>query len=52
MMRLADGRTTDAAHFDWLPSGLALSVSPDERYALLTRLDTSGTDLLLVSDFK
>jgi len=52
MMRLADGRTSDAAPFDWAPSGLALSVSPDERYALLTRLDTSGTDLLLVSDFK
>jgi dipeptidyl aminopeptidase/acylaminoacyl peptidase len=52
MMRFADGRTSDAARFDWAPSGLALSVSPDERYALFTRLDTSGTDLLLVSDFK
>jgi hypothetical protein len=52
MMRFADGTTSDAARFDWIPSGLALSVSPDERFALFTRLDTTGTDLLIVNDFK
>jgi hypothetical protein len=28
-----------------------MSVSPDERYALLTKIDLSGTDLLLVNNF-
>jgi hypothetical protein len=38
----------------WLdrPDGLQLSVSPDERYVLLTRLDSSGTDLQLVNNFR
>lgn len=52
VMRLADRRTSEALRFDWQPNGLAISVSPDEQYVLVTRPDTSGTDLLLVSDFK
>ena len=50
--RFADGQTSDAVHFSWMPSGLALSVSADERSALLTRIDTSGTDLWVVNDFR
>jgi hypothetical protein len=34
------------------PSALDLSVSPDEHYLLLTKADTSGTDLLLVNNFR
>ena len=52
VMRFADHKTSDAARFNWVPNGLALSVSPDEKHALLTRIDTSGTDLLLVNDFR
>jgi hypothetical protein len=42
----------DAAKITERPDGLALSISPDERYALLTKLDTSGSDLLLVNNFR
>ncbi len=52
VMRFADHKTSTAARFDWVPDGLQLSVSPDEDYAMLTRLDRSGTDLLLVKDFR
>jgi hypothetical protein len=31
---------------------LAISVSPDERYVLVTKSDTNGTDLLLVNGFR
>jgi dipeptidyl aminopeptidase/acylaminoacyl peptidase len=52
VMRLSDRKAADVAHFDWPPGGLAISVSPDERYVLVTRQDTSGTDLRLVNGFR
>jgi Tol biopolymer transport system component len=52
VMRFADHKTTDAARFTWSPNGLAISVSPDERYVLVTKSDTNGTDLLLVNGFR
>ena len=51
LRRFSDGTTTEVARVD-RPDGLQLSVSPDERYVLLTRLDSSGTDLQLVNDFR
>jgi Tol biopolymer transport system component len=52
VMRFADRQTSDAARFDWPATGLALSVASDEQHGLLTKIDTSGTDLLLVNGFR
>jgi hypothetical protein len=52
VMRFADQKTTDAVRFDWLPDGNAISVSPDEHSALVTRQDDSGSDLTLVDPFR
>jgi eukaryotic-like serine/threonine-protein kinase len=52
LRRFADGKTIEVARLDDRPDGLPLSVSPDERYVLLTRLDSSGTDLQLVNNFR
>jgi len=49
-----DARTPrEVAKLDF-PSGanLSLSISPDERYALITKPDLSGTDLYLVERFR
>ena len=51
LRRFSDGKTIELARLD-RPDGLQLSVSPDERYVLLTRLDSSGTDLQLVDNFR
>jgi serine/threonine protein kinase/Tol biopolymer transport system component len=51
LRRFSDGRTIELARMD-RPDGLQLSVSPDERHVLLTRLDSSGTDLQLVNNFR
>jgi hypothetical protein len=37
---------------DFRPDILNLSLSPDQRYALVTRPDPRGTDLLLVENFR
>jgi serine/threonine protein kinase/Tol biopolymer transport system component len=47
----ADDRFVEAARLDARPDGHQMAVSPDERYALLTKIDLSGTDLLLVNNF-
>jgi Tol biopolymer transport system component len=52
VMRFADHKTTTAARFRWPADGLGISVSPDEHYVLVTKMDTNGTDLLLVSGFR
>jgi Tol biopolymer transport system component len=52
MLRFSDRTIVEMAKLDERPDGLAVSVSPDERYALLTKLDVSGSDLLLVNDFR
>jgi serine/threonine protein kinase len=51
MLRFADRKIVEAAKLEF-PSALNISVSPDEHYVLLTKADTSGTDLLLVNDFR
>jgi Tol biopolymer transport system component len=52
VQRFADRKAAEMALFSWEPSGLAISVSPDERHVLVTRPDTTGTDLRLVSGFR
>jgi len=47
----ATGKITEVSKLDF-PFGLGLSLSPDERYALLTKLDQNGTDLMLVDSFR
>jgi eukaryotic-like serine/threonine-protein kinase len=48
-----DGTVREVTRLDFPPgSNLNISVSPDERYVLITRPDTRGTDLLLVEDFQ
>jgi Tol biopolymer transport system component len=50
MFRFATGKVAELVKLDYLP-GLGLSVSPDERYVLLTKPDQSGADLMLVENF-
>jgi len=52
MFRFADNKTIDVAKIDFVPTPVGMSVSPDERYVLLTRPDTSGSDLFLVNGFR
>ena len=51
VMEFADGRTREAANLDFGPR-VGLSLTPDDRYVLLTRPDTRGTDLLLDDTFR
>jgi Tol biopolymer transport system component len=52
LLRSADNTIHDMATMDFLPGFVGLSVSRDERYVLVTRPDLSGSDLLLVNDFR
>jgi serine/threonine protein kinase/sugar lactone lactonase YvrE len=47
----ADSRVRDVAAFDFPLIG-GLSISPDERHALVTRPDPGGADLFLVDNFR
>ena len=47
--RFSTGETREAAKLDFVPNW-ELAVSPDERYAIVTRLDTRGTELFLFRD--
>jgi Tol biopolymer transport system component len=50
-LRFADSKISQVLPLDFQP-GLGLSLSPDERYMLLTRPDLKGTDLMLVKGFR
>ncbi len=50
-LRFADGKISELFKLDFAP-GLGLSVSPDERYLLITKPDEKGTDLMLVEGFR
>jgi hypothetical protein len=52
VLRFANGNVDEAARLGFRPDNLNMSVSPDERYVLLAKPDQSGTDLLLVNDFR
>jgi Tol biopolymer transport system component len=53
LLRSADNAIHDMATLDFQPGTfVGLSVSSDERYVLVTRPDTSGSDLFLVNDFR
>jgi hypothetical protein len=52
MMAFADRTVRQMANVDFVPIPVGLSVSPDERYALITRGDRNGSDLLLVNEFR
>jgi Tol biopolymer transport system component len=52
LLRSADNTIHDMATFDFRPGFVGLSVSGDERYVLVTHPDLSGTDLLVVNDFR
>ena len=51
MFRFATGKAAELANLDYIPF-VGLSVSPDERYVLLTKPDQSGSDLMLVENFR
>ena len=51
-LRFADRKIVEVTKLESLAYALNLSLSPDERYVLLTKPDTSGTDLLLVNNFR
>ncbi len=48
----ADGSIRDVTTIDFVPIPVGLFISADERYALVTRNDRNGSDLLLVTDFR
>ena len=48
----ADRIARDVARLDFRPLVVGMTVSPDERSVLVTRPDSSGTDLLLVDGFR
>jgi eukaryotic-like serine/threonine-protein kinase len=48
----ADGTIRDVTTIDFVPIPVGLFISADERYALITRNDRNGSDLLLVPDFR
>jgi Tol biopolymer transport system component len=50
-LRFADGKPSQVLPLDCAP-GLGLSLTPDERYLLLTKPDLKGTDLMLVEGFR
>ncbi len=52
VLRFADNRIHEVVKIGFSPVPVGLSISPDERYALVTRGDTDGSDLLLVNDFR
>jgi len=49
---VASGAIRAMSSIDFVPIPVGLSVSADERYALVTRNDRNGSDLLLVTDFR
>ena len=49
---LADGTERDVVPIDFVPISVGFAVSPDERYALITRNDRNGSDLLLINGFR
>jgi eukaryotic-like serine/threonine-protein kinase len=50
-LRFADSKASQVLSLEFSP-GAGLSVSPDERYLLLTRPDLKGSDLMLVEGFR
>lgn len=52
MLRFVDRKIAEVVKLDAYPGALNLSVSPDERYVLVKMDDRSGTDLLLVNNFR
>jgi Tol biopolymer transport system component len=51
LLRFADGKTVEVAQLD-RPPFLQFSVSPDDRWLLFTRLDSSIDELMLVENFR
>ncbi len=54
MVRFLDfksGRQKDIVALD-KPADLGVAVSPDGKFLLFTKLDYSGTDLMLVENFR
>jgi hypothetical protein len=52
VLRRGDAESREVMKLDFPPgSNLNLSLSPDGRYALLTKADERGTDLLRVEHF-
>jgi eukaryotic-like serine/threonine-protein kinase len=52
LLRFSDNAITDVATLNFVPAAVGMSVSRDERYVLVTRPDTTGSDLFLVDDFR
>jgi Tol biopolymer transport system component len=48
---LPDGKIMDVLELPFQP-GIGLSLTPDERYLLVTKPDENGTDLMLVEGFR
>ena len=51
-LSFAERTIREMAKLDFVPIPVGLVISPDERYALVTRNDRVGSDLLLVNRFR
>ena len=51
-LSFADRTIAEMANVDFVPIPVGLSISPDERYTLVTRNDRIGSDLLLINRFR
>jgi hypothetical protein len=52
MLRRGEGEPRELMKLGFPPGSMNLSISPDGRYALVTKPDERGTDLLLVEQFR
>ena len=52
VLRYAERTISEVTKIDFVPIPVGLAVSLDERYALITRNDRNGSDLLLVNGFR
>jgi Tol biopolymer transport system component len=51
-LQFSSNRIVEGGKLDTRPNGQQLSISPNEQYALVTKPDLGGTDLLLVNNFR
>jgi Tol biopolymer transport system component len=52
LLQSSNDTAVEVARIDFFPSPVGMSVSPDEKSLLVTKVDVSGSDLFLVNDVR